>query len=104
MAQVTVIINGQRYQLGCREGEEDRLTALADYVDSKIMEVRNSIGQVGDVRLFLMASLILADELAEARQSLKECQGDGLDQHRLAQRLNEAAARLEDIAEKLPSA
>lgn len=99
MAQVTVIVNGQRYQLGCREGEEDRLTTLADYVDGKLMEVRNSIGQVGDVRLFLMASLILADELLEAREGLKS-----QDQGALAKRLNDAAARLEDIAQTLQSA
>lgn len=99
MAQVMVMVNGQRYQLGCRDGEEDRLVALADYVDQKIMSVRDSIGQVGDVRLFLMAALILADELMEARDAAA-----GRQDAAFVKRLTEAAGRLEDIAQKLQSA
>ena len=41
----------------------------ADY-DAKITELRGSFGEIGDMRLHVMAALTLADELAETKRRL----------------------------------
>lgn len=70
MAQVTVTMNGRLYRLACGDGEEARLTDLARHVEAKVGEVVAQFGQVGEERLFLMAALLVADELFEARERI----------------------------------
>ena len=67
MAQVSVTIDGRKYRLACNEGEEARLEQLADMIDAKILELRQTFGEIGDQRLVVMAALTIADNLAEAR-------------------------------------
>lgn len=67
MGQVTVTLNGRAYRLSCGDGEEQRLTALADHVRSKLDVLVAQFGQAGNDRLILMAALLIADELWEAR-------------------------------------
>ena len=64
MAQsvVTVRLNGQPYQMGCGQGEEAHIEALAKQVDDIITAVKSDAGQLGDTRLLAMAALILADQ------------------------------------------
>ncbi len=64
MAQsvVTVRLNGQPYQMGCGQGEEAHVEALAKEVDDIITAVKSDAGQLGDARLLAMAALILADQ------------------------------------------
>ena len=67
MATVTVEINGRPYAVGCADGQEDRVRILAKQFDGHVRQVAGEVGHVGDIRLFLMAGLLLADELHEAR-------------------------------------
>jgi cell division protein ZapA len=68
MSQVTVTIAGHTYRIACGEGEEPHLQNLAGLYDSKIEEMRGSFGEIGDMRLHVMAAITLADELVEARK------------------------------------
>lgn len=70
MAQVTVTMNGRAYRMACGDGEEARLAELAGHVEAKVNNVIEQFGQVGEERLFLMAALLVADELFEARARL----------------------------------
>ena len=45
----------------------DRVRALAGQFDALVRQVAGDVGHVGDIRLFLMAALVLADELHETR-------------------------------------
>jgi cell division protein ZapA len=76
MGQVTVTLNGRSYRLYCGDGEEERLIALADHVRSKLNGVVQQFGQAGEDRLLLMAALLIADELWDARDRLRS---SGLD-------------------------
>ena len=67
MAQVRVQINNRGYQVACGDGEQERITRLAGYVDGKVQALVRDIGNVGDQRLVVMASLLLADEVFEKR-------------------------------------
>jgi len=66
MAELDVRIGGRNYELSCRDGDEDRLRALAAMVDAKTVDLARSMGGLNEVRQLLLASLLLADELAEA--------------------------------------
>ena len=70
MAQVTVTINRRKYDIACDNGEETHLTKLAEYVDRRVDELVAKVGQVGDARLLVMTSLLVADELSEVYTEL----------------------------------
>lgn len=98
MAQVTVQINGRGYQVACGDGEQDRIAGLAAYVDEKVQELVGAIGNVGDQRLLVMASLLLADEIFETREGgAPKPARDGSAEAiaALAERLDRLAAKLE---------
>jgi cell division protein ZapA len=108
MAQVTVTINGRGYQIACDEGQEDRLRQLAGYVDKRVGELTAASGQAGDTRLLVMASLLIADELADAQAALaEERNGEPRApdaEAAVAQGIEALAARIEDIAARLEAA
>lgn len=72
MALVNVMVNGRAYTIACDDGEEEHLRELAALVDAKSREVLETVGQVGDQRLLLMAALLMADEVFEARNRRSE--------------------------------
>ncbi len=68
MAQITVSINGRGYPVACNDGEEQRITELARYIDAKVKGFAQELGQIGEARLLVLTALVLADELAEAQE------------------------------------
>lgn len=69
MAQIELKIGGNAYTVACRDGEEGHLTKIAEIVDRKAQDARQAVGGVSEVRQLLFASLLLADELDEARKA-----------------------------------
>jgi len=76
MSQLGIIINGSNFQIACEDGEEERLTYLSEYVDKHVSDLAESIGNVGDTRLLLMAALVIADELAESLGRREALEGE----------------------------
>jgi cell division protein ZapA len=70
MGQVTVTIAGKVYRMACGDGEEAHLEGLAALYDSRIDEMRKGLGELGDMRLHVMAALMLADEMQDAKKRL----------------------------------
>lgn len=98
MALVNVMVNSRAYTIACDDGEEEHLRELAAMVDSKVREVLESVGQVGDQRLLLMAALLVADESFESRQRL-EMRGKELgDLAGTHEAMSERLAQSEDAA------
>ncbi len=117
MAKVSLNINGRKYALGCDDGEEERLLGLGAKLDSKISELANQFGQIGDLRLLVMAGITLIDENDELRAGVKT-QAEDLTQSirqdaetrkieahhaqvKAADSLIDAAQRIEKLAERL---
>ncbi len=113
MGQVIVQINGRNYTMQCEDGQEDHLRRLANMIDSEVTNIRNAVGPLGDLRLLIMASLVIADRLAETEQRVEwleqqletlqaaqqESAGDIAQvEERAAQALESAARRLEALA------
>ena len=105
MATVTVEINGRPYAVGCADGQEERVRILAKQFDVHVRQVAGDVGHVGDVRLFLMAALVLADELHEVRMGGATVPAGPtsapLSDTGVAEALNAVAARIEKIASLL---
>jgi len=71
MPQVSVTINGRQFRMACEDGEEARVTHLAEDLDGRIVQLRARFGEIGDMRLTVMAALALADELSEVKEKLE---------------------------------
>lgn len=116
MPQVNVTISGKAYRMACGEGEEPHLEALARFYDGKIDEMRQAFGEIGDMRLHVMAALMVADEVSELKKQverletrLEDIEGDagsadrriGEIEDRTAAALETAASRIELVARSL---
>jgi len=97
MAQVTLHINGFAYVLGCRDGEETHLQAMAAEVDRRIGEVKASAGPSGEARMLMIAALLMADELHDLKQQPAGV-APGKPDPKLGRRLGRLARRAEEIA------
>ena len=106
MGQVNVEINSRKYQIACDDGQEAHLSRLGSYVDNRIGELVAAVGQIGDARLLVMVSLLVADELFDAYAELEVARkaDDGASallsaEEKLSAKLNSLAGRIESIAE-----
>jgi cell division protein ZapA len=116
MAHVSVTINGRQYRMACEDGQENHLIWLSGDLDRRIGQLREQFGEIGDMRLTMMAALTVADELVEAgkrlrRQeeelaSLKDARAVATEraqatQAAVAAALNSAAERIERVIKGL---
>ncbi len=115
MAHVSVTISGRQYRMACDDGQEHHLARLSHELDQRIAHLRTTFGEIGDMRLTVMAALIVADELSEARQRMRRVEEElvGMQQARVAEAdqsklqadvaaaFNAAAERIERVARLL---
>ncbi|MGD9739215.1 MAG: cell division protein ZapA [Bauldia sp.] len=116
MPSVPVTINGKTFRMACDEGEEQRLLSLADEVNAKIERFRGTFGEIGDLRLIVMAAIELADDLDGARRRLERVETEAAAarardavqagrqqgvEGELARAVAKAADRITDIARRL---
>lgn len=76
MGQVSVTINNRQYRMACEDGQEDHLARLAHDLDARIARLRADFGEIGDMRLTVMAALIVADELTEQGQRIRRIEDE----------------------------
>lgn len=90
MAEVSISIGGHSYTLATGEGEEEALHRLAAIVDQRVASARAMAGGLSEVRQLLIASLLLADELAEGGGPAVKAPAD-----------SEASARIEAATQRI---
>lgn len=99
MSNVTLQIGGRSYTVACADGEEAHISALGRNIGEKVEQLGPGHSEV---RQLLFASLLLADELHEARRrptddaSAVPPSGDDA-----AELLESVADRLEKVARSL---
>jgi cell division protein ZapA len=109
MPMVEITVNGRRHMVQCGEGEEGRVRQLASYVDRQVADLARGQTQLGDARLLLMASLMVADKLSDAYDEVKQLRA-ALDQRsddadgRAAAVVEQVAAQIDAIAAQLERA
>jgi cell division protein ZapA len=116
VAHVQVTIAGRAYRMACGDGEEKHLESLAAAFDARIQDMRGAFGEIGDMRLHVMAALTLADDLSETKRqaealeseiaALKAVAAADLDradknERRMLETLAEAAERVELLTRSL---
>lgn len=116
MAQVTVTIDSKTYRMACEEGQEEHLTDLAGRFDRYVGHLKSQFGEIGDLRITVMAGIMVMDELHELQrrmrgleaevETLKKTRDNALTRvdktdHDLAEALSEVTDKIEQIAGKL---
>ena len=115
MAEVSLSINDRQYTVGCDDGQEAHIRTLAAHIDEHVRDLAASIGQVGEPRLLVMASLLVADELADAYARIaaledgqevvaRPASDNGAADLVAAETMHNCADRLEAIAARLEGA
>jgi cell division protein ZapA len=102
MATIELEIAGRKYAIACRDGEEEHLRSVGGLVHRKAREAESALGNLGEARQLLFASLLLADEVKELRAgnpAAFEPQPDP----EVAETLERLAERMELLAERLES-
>ena len=74
MGEVAVTVGGRNYPIVCDDGQEEHVTKLAAYLDKRAAELGGQVGRVGEGRLLVMTSLMIADELADAYNEIDRLQ------------------------------
>ncbi|MCO6179920.1 cell division protein ZapA [Ciceribacter sp. RN22] len=116
MAQVTVTIDGKAYRMACEEGQEAHLVELATRFDNYVSHLKSQFGEIGDLRITVMAGIMVMDELSETNRKLAEMErelaslregrdtaaaGNQRKEELLAATIVELAERLNAITRKL---
>ena len=116
MAQVTVTIDGKAYRMACEEGQESHLMELADKFDRYVSHLKGQFGEIGDLRLTVMAGIMVMDELSDVSRRLAKAEGEleriartrdddkaatARTEEMLAATLEELTSRIQGIAARL---
>ena len=112
MAQISLKINGYAYTVGCEDGQEEHLRAMAAAVEERMSRIKALGGQSGESRLLVLSALLMADELHDMAADLADAQGrprpapgaTALPPLVEPARLAELAARAESIAAAMEQA
>jgi cell division protein ZapA len=122
MSVVSVKIGGKDYKIACDDGQEERLTLLAEEIDDRVSSLVFSMGKhPGEAMALLLTALTMADETIENKKEIDKQAAELkrlrtlVDQESLAvneahlaemesamaMTLEEIAARIEKIADQI---
>ena len=116
MSKVSVTLNGREFTIGCEDGQEAYLKELAQTLDRRVGTIASQVGQIGDLRLLLMAALMLVDEQKDAERRVEALEShvehlrrersgsatvQAADRDRLARHVLQIAERLDRFADSL---
>lgn len=76
MAQVTVTIDGKTYRMACEEGQEGHLLDLAGRFHRYVVHLKSQFGEIGDLRLTVMAGIMVMDEMNELSRQVASLQAE----------------------------
>jgi cell division protein ZapA len=76
MAIMRINIAGHEYEVACDDGQEIPLKGLARQFDQRVRVLAERGKRPGDAQLFLIASLMLTDELQDAKRELEQLRHD----------------------------
>ncbi|MDT7950733.1 MAG: cell division protein ZapA [Acetobacteraceae bacterium] len=100
MGQVQLKINGHMHTVGCKDGEEEHLTAMGAEVEKRIEKVKALGMNSGESKVLAMAALFLADELHDLAAELETARRGkpGTPERNKSEKVARLAARAEAIA------
>ena len=72
MANVNIKFNGKEFLLSCEDGQEEHLEELSLHLNNKFDNLKKSLGNIGENKLLLIASISVMDEYFETRKKIEE--------------------------------
>ncbi len=72
MSKLAIKLYGRDYIVNCNIGEEERLKQLVDFVESRMKEVADKVGNTTEPRLLMLTCLNLADQLFDLHQNTRK--------------------------------
>jgi len=72
MANVNIKFNGKEFLLSCEDGQEEHLEELSLHLNNKFDNLKKSLGNIGENKLLLIASISVMDEYFETRKKIDE--------------------------------
>ena len=102
MATVDVRIQGRTHTISCDAGQEHRLRQVAQYLDRRLQGAAKGTGGANDSRVLVLTSLLICDELADAREEIETLRRriDEVESQ-ASTALERVAGRIEDLAGRL---
>ncbi len=97
MANIDIDVAGRRYNVACRDGEEEQLRSLAAIVDQRAHDAGAALGSLTEARQLLFAALLLADQIVDGREVELPATTDPA----VVERTERLAERLESLADAL---
>ena len=76
MANVNIKFNGKDYLLSCDDGQEDNLIELANHLDSKYIELKKNLGNIGEHKLLLITAIKIVDDYFDLFKKVKSTKND----------------------------
>ena len=102
MANIDIEVSGRRYNVACRDGEEEHLRSLAALVDRRAQDAAAALGGLTESRQLLFAALLIADDLKETRAGANiPDPAPAPPDPAVAEALEGLATRMEILAERL---
>lgn len=71
MADLEINIGGRSFMVACQEGEEHFLRTAAAMLDAEAQPLVTQMGRLPELRMLLMAGLMLADRTASVEDQLR---------------------------------
>ena len=62
MSEVNITINNREHKIACSPGEEERVQELAILLNNEVINIANNLGQIGDVKLMVLAAITILDK------------------------------------------
>ena len=72
MANVNIRFNGKEFLLSCDDGQEEHLEELAEHFNTKFLNLKSELGNIGENKLLLIASIKVMDEYFETKKKVEE--------------------------------
>ncbi|MBL4804349.1 MAG: cell division protein ZapA [Alphaproteobacteria bacterium] len=111
MAEVNITINGRNFGIFCEDGQEQRVTDLSQYVDSRLKDISRAGAATNESHLLVLTSLLLADEIydlrneaAAANANAQQAEANQTDEAAVANAIEDLASRIDRIASRIQSA
>lgn len=111
MAEVNIMINGRSFGISCEDGQEQRVSDLGQYVDSRLKDISKAGAATNESHLMVLTALLLADEVFDLRYDVnlmntkvKGAEANQNDEATVAHAIEDLASRIDRIANRIQNA
>jgi cell division protein ZapA len=75
MAEIEIRVGGRPYRMACEDGQEAHLRNVAAHLDAEATSLKGAFGDLSEMRMLLMAGVMVADKLEARNADLRDAEG-----------------------------